>query len=165
MVRAATGTDEIADALNTLPFEEQQQVFQHLPVNLAGSVITHFPYYHQYVLLHSRPKEEMQAVVDLMNPDDRMRFLDELPEEAWRRFMDELSGAAPTTKIPAQASTAPRIERRHEVTRVCILLAPQQSQGGAPRLRVLLCLSPRNSADYCAAFGRATCVRRARRPK
>jgi NitT/TauT family transport system ATP-binding protein len=28
-----------------------------------------------------------------MNPDDRMRFFDELPEEAWQRIMDELSSA------------------------------------------------------------------------
>ena len=26
----------------------------------------------------------MRALVDKLNPDDRMRFFDELPEEAWQ---------------------------------------------------------------------------------
>ena len=37
----------------------------------------------------------MRALVDKMNPDDRLRFFDELPEEAWQRLMDELSSAVP----------------------------------------------------------------------
>jgi len=41
----------------------------------------------------------MRTVFDKMNPDDRMRFLDELPEEAWRRLMDELSNAEPADGI------------------------------------------------------------------
>jgi NitT/TauT family transport system ATP-binding protein len=36
---------------------------------------------------------EMRALVDKINPDDRIRLFDELPEEAWQRLMDELSGA------------------------------------------------------------------------
>jgi NitT/TauT family transport system ATP-binding protein len=43
-------------------------------------------------------------LVDKLDPDERIRFFDELPEEAWQRLMDELSaaeGAAPveTTEI------------------------------------------------------------------
>ena len=63
-------------------------------LDLAASVIAHFPYYHQYVLLHSLPAGVMRALVDRISPDDRMRLFDELPEEAWQRLMDELSGAA-----------------------------------------------------------------------
>ena len=37
----------------------------------------------------------MRALVDKISPDDRMRFFDELPEEAWQRLMDELSGEVP----------------------------------------------------------------------
>jgi len=83
-----------AAALDELPFEQQQSLIRHLPLDLAASVIVHFPYYHQYVLLHSLPAGVMRALVDRISPDDRMRLFDELPEEAWQRLMDELSGAA-----------------------------------------------------------------------
>jgi NitT/TauT family transport system ATP-binding protein len=89
-----TSETQAAQALGHLPFEQQQVLFRHLSLDLAAAVLSQFPYYQAYVLLHSRPREEMRAIVDLMRPDDRMRFLDELPEEAWRRLMDELSGAA-----------------------------------------------------------------------
>ena len=89
----ACGAAQAAEALASLPFEQQQRMFRHLPMDLAAAVVTQFPYYHQYVLLHSRPMEEMRALVDKISPDDRMRFFDELPEEAWQRLMDELSGA------------------------------------------------------------------------
>src|SRR6202790_2238439 len=93
-------TAHAAAALSTLPFDQQQSLFRHLPPDLATAIVAHFPYYHQYVLLHSLPAEEMRALVDKINPDDRMRFFDELPEEAWQRLMDELSG-----EIPAEIST------------------------------------------------------------
>jgi NitT/TauT family transport system ATP-binding protein len=83
--RAAAAMDELA-------FEQQQSLFRHLPVDLAAAVVAHFPYYHQYVLLHSLPTGEMRALIDRISPDDRMRLFDELPEEAWQRLMDELSG-------------------------------------------------------------------------
>jgi NitT/TauT family transport system ATP-binding protein len=84
---------QAAEALGSFPFEQQQRLFRRLPLGLAASVITQFPYYDQYVLLHARPAGEMRALVDKINPDDRMRFFDELPEEAWQRLMDELSSA------------------------------------------------------------------------
>jgi NitT/TauT family transport system ATP-binding protein len=87
---------EGAEALGDLPFEQQQSLFRHLPLDLSASIVAQFPYYHEYVLLHSLPLGEMRALVDKMNPDDRLRFFDELPEEAWQRLMDELSGALPT---------------------------------------------------------------------
>jgi len=86
---------QAAEALGELPFEQQQSLFRHLPLDLAAGVVAQFPYYHQYVLLHSLPAGEMRALVDKINPDDRMRFFDELPEEAWQRLMDELSSAVP----------------------------------------------------------------------
>src|ERR1700693_5343982 len=91
---------QAAAALGVLPFDQPQPLFRHLPVDLAASVVAHFPYYHQYVLLHSLPAEDMRALVDKINPDDRMRFFDELPEEAWQRIMDELSGAVPAETSP-----------------------------------------------------------------
>jgi NitT/TauT family transport system ATP-binding protein len=84
---------QAAAALGTLPFEQQQSLFRRLPLDLATVVVAQFPYYHEYVLLHSLPAEKMRALVDKLNPDDRLRFFDELPEEAWKRLMDELSSA------------------------------------------------------------------------
>jgi len=95
-----------AAALDELPFEQQQSLFRHLPADLAAAVVVHFPYYHQYVLLHSLPAGEMRALIDRINPDDRMRLFDELPEEAWQRLMDELSGAVAVEKF-SQAASAP----------------------------------------------------------
>jgi NitT/TauT family transport system ATP-binding protein len=81
-----------ADSLMRLPFEQQQSVFRSLPVDVAAALVARFPYYHSYVLLHSRPLSELRAIVDKMDPDDRIQFFDELPGEAWQRLMDELSG-------------------------------------------------------------------------
>jgi len=49
----------------------------------------------------------MRPLVDNMNPDDRLRFFDELPEEAWQRLMDELSGA-----VAAETSASMNQKRR-----------------------------------------------------
>src|SRR5580693_9344739 len=98
-----------ADALGKLPFEQQQSLFRHLPLDLAADVVAQFPYYHQYVLLHSLPMGEMRALVDRIDPDDRMRLFDELPEEAWQRMMDELSGA-----LPAEPQRPPETAREPE---------------------------------------------------
>jgi NitT/TauT family transport system ATP-binding protein len=81
-----------ANAILGLPFEEQQVLFRVMPVDFAAALISHFPYYHSYVLLHTRSLENLRAIIDKMDPDDRMQFLDELPGEAWQRVMDELSG-------------------------------------------------------------------------
>jgi len=104
---------QAAAALGELPFEQQQLLFLHLPLDVAAAMLPHFPYYDQYVLLHSRSKEEMRAIVDLMSPDARLRFLDELPEEAWQRLMDELSEVEPApTGEPSR--TLPKVERSAE---------------------------------------------------
>src|SRR6202453_2852628 len=86
-------TFQAAEALGDLPFELQQSLFRHLPLDLAAGVVAQFPYYHQYVLLHWLPAGEMRALVDRMHPDDRMRFFDELPEEACQRLTEPLSSA------------------------------------------------------------------------
>lgn len=79
-----------ADVLAKAPYEDQQTIFRALPVDLAAVVVSQFPYYHEYVLLHSRPLKDIRAIVDTIDPTERVRFLDELPEEAWQRLMDEL---------------------------------------------------------------------------
>jgi NitT/TauT family transport system ATP-binding protein len=96
-----------AEEFMVLSFDEQQNLFRRLPTELAAKLAVHFPYYHLYVLLHSRPVHEMRAIVDGINPDDRIRFFDELPEEAWQRFMNELSAAVPAdAQREGTASTA-----------------------------------------------------------
>lgn len=45
---------EAADLIAGLPDEDQHALFAHLPVELAAQILGHFPYYLQYVLLHTR---------------------------------------------------------------------------------------------------------------
>jgi len=92
MLRGMPAVDA-AELLMTVPYEQQQALFRKLPIDLAAKLAGAFPYYHAYVLLHSRPLDEMNAVVDQMNPGERIHFFDELPEEAWQSLMDELAEA------------------------------------------------------------------------
>jgi len=98
-----------ADLLMELSFEEQQLLFRALAPRFAAALVPRFPYYHSYVLLHTRPAEEMRAIVNEIDPADRMRFLDELPEETWQRLMEELSGQAAAPPVSPEAAPA-RVE-------------------------------------------------------
>ena len=93
-----------SDLLFSIPFEEQQVLFREFPIDFAAALLPRFPYYHSYVLLHTRPPSEVRAIVDKVEPADRLRFLDELPEEAWKHLMEELSGRA---QPPEVAPVAP----------------------------------------------------------
>jgi NitT/TauT family transport system ATP-binding protein len=93
-----------ADLIMTMRFEEQQLLFRQLPIPLAASIINHLPYFHAYVLLHSRPVREMAAIVEAMKQAERDHFLDALPEEAWTSLMDELAEAGTATE-PAIVQT------------------------------------------------------------
>jgi NitT/TauT family transport system ATP-binding protein len=86
------GASTAAELFMRLPYEQQQTLFGKLPVDFAAALTGIFPYYHAYVLLHSRPLQELQAIVAAMNPDERALFFDELPGEAWQQLMDELEG-------------------------------------------------------------------------
>jgi NitT/TauT family transport system ATP-binding protein len=94
-----------ADAMLDIPFEDQRAIFRKMPIPFAAELVAEFPYYLAYVLLHSRPQNELVAIVDQMDSDDRMQFIEELPEEAWSRLMDELAGKQPVT--PAVAEEIP----------------------------------------------------------
>ncbi|HTV57250.1 MAG TPA: AAA-associated domain-containing protein [Verrucomicrobiae bacterium] len=102
-----------AEQFVELPFEKQQALFRRLPAEFAGSLSTHMPYYHAFVLLHSRPAGEILSIVDAMHPQERERFLDELPEEAWQALHEELeearmeAGAA--SPLPGVAESAPPV--------------------------------------------------------
>jgi NitT/TauT family transport system ATP-binding protein len=101
---------DAADFVMGVPFEQQRVLFARLPIDLAVSLIPHFPYYHAYVLLHSRPTNEMRAIVDGMDAAARDHFLDELPEEAWQHLMDELAQAqeSPSPVVTSVMETAPQ---------------------------------------------------------
>jgi NitT/TauT family transport system ATP-binding protein len=102
-------TSEAADFFMSLPFDRQRDLFHRLHVDLAASLIVHLPYYHAYVLLHSRPLKEMKAIIDAMTPGDRSHFLDALPEEAWKLLQDELAnapGAPAASEITESATPA-----------------------------------------------------------
>ena len=95
-----------AEAMMALPFEEQQLLFRVMPDDFAAALIGIFPYYHSYVLLHTRSAEHLRAIVERMPAGERIEFLEQLPGEAWQRMMDELSGKyAPAGRGSETAST------------------------------------------------------------
>lgn len=83
-----------ASLLGLLSFDEQKSLFRKLPAELAAVLLPAFPYFHAYVLLHSKSVEEMRAVVAKMDAAKFDHFLDELPEEAWQHLMEELQVGA-----------------------------------------------------------------------
>jgi NitT/TauT family transport system ATP-binding protein len=103
-----------ADLIMGMRFEEQQLLFRQLPIPLAATIINHLPYFHAYVLLHSRPVQEMASIVEAMKPGERDHFLDALPEEAWTSLMDDLaeagsdaaSGAAEISEVAQEKEIA-----------------------------------------------------------
>ena len=99
------GPTAAADFFMTVPYDEQRALFHEMPIELAASLIVHLPYYHAYVLLHSRPSQDMRNIIDVMTPGERNHFLDALPEEAWQCLMDELAAAgsgAPYCAVPGE---------------------------------------------------------------
>ena len=93
-----------------LPFEQQRILFQLLPVPFAAAFMEVIPYYDAYVLLHTRPRQELIAIINGMRPAERLRFYHELPEETWQHLMDELSEPAPPETTPAAAGVAPAVQ-------------------------------------------------------
>ena len=81
---AALPEPSALELLAGLPDEQQQSLFRALPIPLAAALLSRLPYYDQYILLHARPAEEMRKIVDEMDPNERMRFFDELPDTASR---------------------------------------------------------------------------------
>ncbi len=81
---------DAAKSIEGLGYEMQRALFANLPIDIAAKLLGHFPYYHQYVLLHNRTLADMRAILDQMPPDDRMQLLDELPDEAWARLEEEI---------------------------------------------------------------------------
>jgi len=103
-----TDPKHAADLLKGLPFELQRPLFRRLPIDFAATLAPHFPYYHIYILLHSRPPGEMRSIVDQMEPMSRDDFLEELPEETWKHFMSELA-QAPAAGVEERPGVEPGV--------------------------------------------------------
>jgi NitT/TauT family transport system ATP-binding protein len=100
-----------SELLLALPFDEQQTVFRQLPFNFAAALIPRVPYFHAYVLLQTRTTEEVRAIIDTIDPADRIRFFDELPEEAFKHLMSQLSGEGATERPLSEVERPPEIEK------------------------------------------------------
>ena len=50
-----------ADAFMGMPWEQQQVLFRHLPIEFAAKLAPIFPYYHTFVLLHGLPGDRIQV--------------------------------------------------------------------------------------------------------
>src|SRR5580698_459296 len=68
--------DAAGNAIQALPYEQQRRIFRRLPTELAASLVPAVPYYHAYVLLHSRPMTEIVQIIDAMHPAERDDFLE-----------------------------------------------------------------------------------------
>ena len=90
-----------------LPDLPQQKIFSLLPVDIAAGVLIHFPYYLQYVLLHTRTPADMRSILNDVPPDERMQLFDELPEEAWQRLEEEVGEFLPESRVPEKIEVAP----------------------------------------------------------
>jgi len=97
-----------ANEMIGVPFEEQQELFRKFSPDFAAALVGNFPYYHAYVLLRSRPTADIREIIEKVDASDRMRFLDDLPEEAWQSLMNDLSGSA--VSAPQAAPPAPRVK-------------------------------------------------------
>jgi NitT/TauT family transport system ATP-binding protein len=106
--------DAAGNAIQLLPYEQQRRIFRRLPTDLAARIVPVVPYYHAYVLLHSRPMAEIVQILDAMHPAERDDFLEALPEETWQLFTKALEearrGASPTEPFQPEAPTSATAE-------------------------------------------------------
>jgi NitT/TauT family transport system ATP-binding protein len=95
-----------------LPDEQQQTLFRALPVAVAASLLGQFPYYDQYILLHTRPATEIKRILEEMDANERMQLFDQLPEEAWNRLEHEIGEFQPAARIQKQKSALAALPER-----------------------------------------------------
>src|SRR5262249_125312 len=101
----------------------------------AAALLPFLPSFDQFVLLHSRPRTEMVAIVDAMAPDDRMRLLDELPERSFEQLVRELS--APQREITTRCSAYPADCAARYMTPDFIAVFPNmRAEEALPEVRV-----------------------------
>jgi len=84
---------DAANEFCKLTSRQQRSLFKLMPAPLAAAILPYLIYYDQYVFLHLRPHDEMLEIVNSLEPDDRMRLFDELPEESWQKLTNELEAS------------------------------------------------------------------------
>jgi NitT/TauT family transport system ATP-binding protein len=99
-----------ADFFTEIPIDQQGRLFRRLPIEFAARLAEILPYYDAWVLLHTRTGEDLAAIVDGMNPAERLRFVEELPERQWQTLMDELARAQPAGEKSAVSGELRSIE-------------------------------------------------------
>jgi magnesium transporter len=82
---------DAAVKFSELSQRNQRSLFKMLSPATAAAILPYLLYFDQFVLLHSRPRDEILQIINGMEPDDRMRLLDELPEASWQKLVDELA--------------------------------------------------------------------------
>jgi NitT/TauT family transport system ATP-binding protein len=90
-----------ADIFMDLPAAPQDQLFRRLPIGFAAQLAGILPYYDVRVLLQSRSTEDRRAIVDQINPADRLRLSEELPEDSWQFLLNAPAEAASAESAPA----------------------------------------------------------------
>ena len=65
-----------AGVMMGIPFEEQRVLFRVMPDDFAATLVSQFPYYHSYVLLHTRSLDTLRAIIGKMQPGERLMFFD-----------------------------------------------------------------------------------------
>jgi magnesium transporter len=120
---------DVASFFVQLSPRHQRSFFKLLSPAAAAAVLPYLPYYDQFVLLHLRTHDEMLQIVNGMEPDDRMRLLDELPESSWQKLVDELT-ASERAITKRQAQYQPNLAGRY-VTPEYISLRPSMNAAEA----------------------------------
>ncbi|MGC9330010.1 MAG: magnesium transporter, partial [Candidatus Hinthialibacter sp.] len=82
---------DIAETINTLTLEERAIVFRILPRSISADVFEYLPFDEQEELMHSLGQEQVSALLNEMDPDDRTQLLEELPGKVIKRVIELLS--------------------------------------------------------------------------
>src|SRR5260370_11846363 len=79
-----------ADLFLEIPAEQREALFRRLPVEFAARLAGILPYYDTYVLVHPRGTADLIAIVELMDPAERLRVFDAVADQCWPTLMAEL---------------------------------------------------------------------------
>ena len=78
---------DLADAIQLLPRDEQVLAFRSAPRRKAAAVFEYLPLACQRDLVKAMAREDVQSLLNAMAPDDRTLFLSELPANATKQLL------------------------------------------------------------------------------
>ncbi|AHE67942.1 magnesium transporter [Legionella oakridgensis] len=81
----------IVKEINHEARERRGEIFNLLPANKADKVFSYLEPVHQAQIIRDIDNKKALALLEKMEPDDRARLFDELPEETSARFLRRLS--------------------------------------------------------------------------